>query len=193
MTAGATLCWTSRLAAATFVAALTLLPVTAASAHSELVESTPADGAELKQAPTQVQLVFDEAIQQQGGDIVVSVRASTVSDATTFATEANVATIGLTGPAQPGSYTVKYRIVSADGHIGSGTFGYSVTGTSPASPDATTSPPQDAGDTGDTGNSGDSEDSSGTVVWVLGLGAIGIASVAAIISVAVRGRRDRSD
>jgi hypothetical protein len=85
----------------------------------------------------------------------------------------------------PGSYTVKYRIVSADGHIASDTFGYSVTGTSSSSSSGASTQP--AGDTGST------ENSSGTVIWVLGLGAIGIVLVAAVISVAVRGRRDHSD
>ena len=189
MTPSAARTWTSRVAAAAVLSALALLPAAAASAHSELVESTPADGAELSKAPTQVQLVFDEAVQLQGGSIVVSVRDTTVSDATTFATDGNVAAVQLVGPAQPGSYTVTYRIVSADGHIASDTFGYSVTGTASASlpPASPVSP------VGNTGESGDSGDSSGTVIWVLGLGAVGIVLVIAVISVAVRGRRDRSD
>ncbi len=190
MTSGGALSWTYRLAAATFIGALTLLPVTAAWAHSEIVESTPADGAELRQAPTQVELVFDEPVQQQGGDIVVSVRDTTVSEATTFATNGTAATVQLAGPAEPGSYTVKYRIVSADGHIASGTLGYSVTGASVASSGATGSPVEGSDNSGGTG---ESDGASGTVIWVLGLGAIGIVLVAAVISVAVRGRRDRSN
>lgn len=190
MTSGGARSWTYRLAAATFICAVTLLPVTAASAHSELVESTPADGAELRQAPTQVELVFNDAIQQQGGDIVVSVRDTTVSDATTFAADGTAATVQLIGPAQPGSYTVKYRIVSADGHIASGTLGYSVTGVPVASSSSTGSPVEGTNTSGGTGTG---DGASGTVIWVLGLGAIGIALVAAVISVAVRGRRDRSD
>ena len=192
MTPNATRTWTSRVAAAAILSALALLPSTAASAHSELAQSTPADGAELSKAPTQVQLVFGETVQQQGGSIVVSVSDTTVSDATTFATTGNVASIQLVGPAGPGSYTVKYRIVSADGHIASDTFGYSVTGPSSASSSAGATS-QVAGNTGDSADSGSTEDSSGTVIWVLGLGAIGIVLVAAVISVAVRGRRDRSN
>jgi len=192
MTQNAGRTWMSRFAAAAVLGAVTFLPASTAWAHSDVVESTPADGAELSQAPTQVELKFDEAVQQQGGTIVVSIGDTSVSDAATFVAEGNVATVQLKGSAQPGSYTVKYRIVSADGHVGSGTFGYSVTGTASASssPAANGAPAQGADESGDSGNTGDS---TGTVVWVLGLGAIGIVLVAAIISVAVRGRRDRSD
>ena len=94
-----------------------MLPLSPAAAHSELVESTPAAGAELRKAPTEVELVFGESVQQQGGRIVVSVSDTIVSQDSTFTTSDNVASVQLEPSGQPGTYTVAFRVVSADGHI----------------------------------------------------------------------------
>lgn len=180
----------------TLLAALFAQP---AMAHSELLESTPADGSTVSEAPRQVQLVFGEDVVQQGGAIVVEASdGARVDQAKTFATDANVATVQLVNDTPPGQYTVNFRVVSADGHIVSDTFDYRLKSTpqpsaspsdSATTSQATTEPsssPVAATDEGD-------EDSGVSVVWVLGLGAIGLALVAAMIAVAVRGRRDRSD
>jgi methionine-rich copper-binding protein CopC len=200
MTSNVVLFWTSRLAAATIFGAIALLPVSPASAHSELLESTPAAGAELSKPPTEVQLIFGESVQQQGGSIEVAQRDTIVSQSNTFATKGNVASVQLTGPGQPGTYTVSFRVVSVDGHVVSDTFEYEVVGapstSSTSAPSETPSetPADDQSPAAATNTAtDDSEDSSGSVVWVLGLGAIGIVLVAAMIAVAVRGRRDRSD
>ena len=87
-------------------------------------------------------------------------------------------------------------MVSADGHIVSDRFEYTVLGDTSAYTDShsTGTPTVDESPVaGTTEQTEDSEDSGTGVVWVLGLGAIGLVLVAAVISVAVRGRRDRSD
>lgn len=182
----------ARLAAAAIIGLVALAPVAPAAAHSELIETTPASGARLAKAPTEVQLVFGEPVQAQGSSIVVSVRDTIVSKDSTFAAEENVATVQLVAAGQPGTYTVRFRVVSEDGHVVSDTFDYQVVGaaapssdetaTDDASPAAATSGPEPG-----------SESDGSSVVWVLGLGAIGLALVAAVISVAVRGRRDHTD
>lgn len=164
-----------------------------ASAHSELVESTPAAGAAVKAAPTEVELVFGEGVQEQGGSIVVSLQDSVVSQENTFAVQDNVATVQLQGADQPGTYRVAFRVVSADGHTVRDTFSYELTGSTPTA--TSTSDPTEAPVTATPSTSpvaGESDDGNGAVVWVLGAGAIGLALVAALIAVAVRGRRDRS-
>ena len=181
------------------VAAIFVLPAGPASAHSELLESTPADGDTLTSAPRQVQLVFGENVQEQGGAIVVEAADGTrVDQPRTFATDANVATVQLTSNAPAGKYTVTFRVVSADGHIVSDSFGYQLTPSptaTPASSDtATTSAPAADSDSSPVAGTNDADEGSGTsVIWVLGLGAIGVALVAAMIAVVVRGRRERSD
>lgn len=189
------LSWATRLSAAAIAGVLVLAPVSQASAHSELIESTPVSGATLDKAPNEVQLVFGEPVQQQGGYILVSVRDTIVSEESTFAANENVATVQLVAAGQPGTYTVSFRVVSADGHIVSDKFEYEVVDASVyTSTDPTQTSSDDASQAAATSApTGEPDGSNGSVVWVLGLGAIGIALVAAMIAVAVRGRRDRTD
>jgi methionine-rich copper-binding protein CopC len=185
---------TTALVAAAF--ALTAAP---ALAHSELLESTPAAGDTLTAAPQQVQLVFGENVQEQGGAIVVeTAEGARVDQVKTFATDANVATVQLAKNAPAGKYTVSFRVVSADGHIVTDSFSYQVTPTSTAGPAssaaATTSAAAAGTDSSPAAGTNDADTGSGaSVVWVLGLGAIGVVLVAAVIAVVVRGRRERSD
>lgn len=190
---------TSAVALATLVAGLALAMLVGhappASAHSELVESTPAAGSTLKEAPTEVELVFGEGVQQQGGSIVVSLQNTVVSQQNTFAVNDNVASVQLQGADQPGTYSVAFRVVSADGHPVRDTFTYELKGSTPtatSSVEPTDSSVTPTPSTSPLAGESNSDDSTGSVVWVLGLGAIGLALVAAMIAVAVRGRRDRS-
>lgn len=181
---------------AAMVTLLWALPLSSASAHSELLESTPAAGAKLTKAPSEVELVFGEGVQEQGGKIVVSTDDTIVSKDSTFTVSDNLASVQLADDGQPGTYTVAFRVVSADGHVVSDRFEYTVVGKASPSPTGggTGTPTVDESQVaGTTEQTEDSEDSGTGVVWVLGLGAIGLVLVAAVISVAVRGRRDRSD
>lgn len=196
MTSHSVTAWTARLAVTTVCGVIALLPATHASAHSELLESTPAAGSELNKAPTEVQLVFGESVQQQGGSIVVAAGDTIISQPKTFVVDGNTASVQLTGPGEPGLYTVDFRVVSADGHVVSESFEYKVIdSTSPSETDDPTQSPTTEEPLPETTNTATDtpEDSSSSVVWVLGLGAIGIVLVIAVISVAVRGRRERSD
>jgi len=175
--------------------ALLIGPAAPASAHSELVESTPAAGSTLKEPPTEVELVFGEDVQQQGGSIVVSLQDTVVSQQNTFTVNDNVASVQLQGADQPGTYNVAFRVVSADGHTVRDTFTYELNGSTPtatSSADPTGSEVTLTPSTSPLTSDSNSDDSTGAVVWVLGIGAIGLALVAALIAVAVRGRRDRS-
>jgi hypothetical protein len=167
---------------------------TTALAHSELVESTPTDGEVLPRPPEQVQLTFGEDVQSQGSGIVVKSPSGERVDAPeTFSVDGNVASIDLLSSTQDdgvytdGQYTVSYRIVSADGHIVSGSYDFRLRGTpSSESPRPSLTSTLNATPAADPSPSSDTG-----VIWVLGLGAIGIVLVAAVISVAVRGRRGR--
>jgi methionine-rich copper-binding protein CopC len=165
-------------------------PALPASAHSELLQSTPADGEQLAEAPTQIELVFGEGVQQQGGAIVVKGPDGTRYDRPgSFVTDENVATVQVTRATDAGEYTVVYRVMSADGHVVDGTFSYEVlgSGTSPAVASTPAATPLAGTATDD----GEGDDSAVGFVWVLGLGAIGLVLLAAVIAVVVRGRRGR--
>ncbi len=92
-----------------------------ASAHAELVKSFPVANSTLTQAPKYVQLEFGEAITTLKGKAANSI---TVLDAKSrkigtskVLIKKNVVRVEIPGQLKSGIYTVKYRVVSADGHV----------------------------------------------------------------------------
>lgn len=132
------------------IAALIVLPAAPASAHAELIGSSPKDGATVNTLPGQVKLEFSEEV---GSPAFVEVKAADGTDVTAGDPEVLGATVTVplnsSGPA--GSYTIDYRVVSADGHPVSDELSFDVTtgsgptaaATSPAS--ASTSTNDDEG------------------------------------------------
>ncbi len=119
------------IAAAAFVAAVT--PAPAAFAHDELVRTDPSDGATLEHAPTAVTLTFGEAPDPAQGATLVEVRgpsgAQLQDGAPTIA--GSVVTQRLTpGGDASGTYSVRWKVVSADGHPVAGQFAFTVAGAS---------------------------------------------------------------
>ncbi len=107
-----------------------LLTATAASAHTELVGSTPADGAQID-AATEVTLTFSEAVGPEFSDVVV-----TGADGSTWqAGAAQVDGATVTQPLSPdipgGVYDVAWRVVSDDGHPVTGTLSVTVAAAAP--------------------------------------------------------------
>jgi hypothetical protein len=99
----------------------------AALAHAALVKSEPARRAELSKAPSQVRLWFNEKIEpayatiqvlRQGGVPVVHPPAVVDKD------DAKLLVLQLP-QLDPGAYTVKYRVLSVDGHTVD--YGYTFT------------------------------------------------------------------
>ena len=92
-----------------------LAPHGTASAHAELLEIVPADGAVVPEAPSGVTLRFSEPISLTGGSVrVLDDAGDVVADGATVAGD----TINLPLPAgmSDGTYTVAWAIISADSH-----------------------------------------------------------------------------
>lgn len=110
-----------------------------AAAHSNLVSSVPAADEQVAMAPTEVVLTFNENIEPT----LVTVRITDPDQADVAtappAVDGGVVRVPLTGAVKPGSYTVAYRVVSADGHPVTGEFGYTL-----AQPGGAPVPPPDA-------------------------------------------------
>jgi len=120
--------------------ALSLMALTpnSASAHTELVSSSPENGAVITTWPTQVSLTFSEDLQNIAGK-----NSNVVTVHNAIAEELNAGDISVVGPtitvpvsenSTPGLVLVSYRVASADGHVVEGeyTFNYgeaNVTGT----------------------------------------------------------------
>jgi copper resistance protein C len=161
------------------VGALVILPAAPALAHAELISSTPANGATLTKAPTSVVLTFGEPILSEGAGIVVTgPDGARYDESDTLKAGNTEASIELNPAKISGEYTIEYRIVAEDGHVGEGTLTYTLQhgGSIPSSQPTSTPDPT-------------SSNGSGGVIWVLGLGAIGLVLIVAMIAVFTRGRR----
>lgn len=169
-------------------------PPHAALAHSELVSSSPSDGAELRKAPKEVVLTFGEEVLSQGSGIVVNGPDGQRYDiAASLTVGGTKASIDLEPASTDGRYDVSYRVVSVDGHVVSGSTTYSLVGVKPTKSTASTPTPTGGSDTLNstlTVTEDESEDSGTSVVCVLGLGAIGLVLLVAIVAFFARGRRE---
>ena len=101
-----------------------------ASAHADLLSSSPADGAVLAAEPQQVVLVFSEEVTAGLSSVRVTgpdgrrVDSAPVQDAHA---ESDRITVALVPDPQPGTYVLNWRATTADdGHTTSGTLTFSV-------------------------------------------------------------------
>lgn len=180
-------------------AALALGIAAPASAHAALVSSSPEDGAELTEAPTEIVLEFNEDIQDLGNEIViVDSEGTPVADGEP-AVDGPTVTQALTGGAA-GSFTVTWRVVSADGHPISGELGYEVAPeettsaeptteatTTQATTTATTQAPSSAASPSAEAGAEEGDGGDSAVLWIV-LAAVVAATVAIVLIV----RRSRT-
>ncbi|HEY1315954.1 MAG TPA: copper resistance protein CopC [Gaiella sp.] len=107
------------------VAALAI--VGAASAHATLVSSTPANDEVLRRAPAQVVLRFNEPVETAFGSVrVYDGAARRVDDGHTTRPQPQEVAVGLRQGLPKGTYTVAWRVISADSHPVSGAFVFHV-------------------------------------------------------------------
>jgi methionine-rich copper-binding protein CopC len=92
-----------------------------AVAHAELVKSFPVANSTLTKAPKYVQLEFGEAItnlkSKNANSIVILDSKATKIATSKVVIKKAIARVEFFGMLKPGKYTVKYRIVSEDGHV----------------------------------------------------------------------------
>lgn len=175
-----------------------LLGAAAASAHTELVSSNPADGTTVRTLPSSVELTFSEPMATSVFVVVAGPAGAQVEVGEPEVTGDTVrqATTGR-GPA--GDYTLAYRVVSADGHPLSGELNFAVQESSvpkavaerqgsdePRAPAETRTSDQ-ATDTSSVGAQSD-EGFVSRHAGQLGLAATGLAALAVLVGVGVRGR-----
>lgn len=113
--------------------------VAPASAHDELVSSTPTANATLDPAPAEVVLTYSDNILEVGVEVTVTDASGTEWVADAPAVSGPDVTVPLKSGMPGGAYTVDWRVVSSDGHPITGSIPFSVT--TPASPSASASEP----------------------------------------------------
>ncbi len=101
----------------------------AASAHAQLEETTPQRGAVVKQEPEAVIFRFDEPVEGNFGAVrVYDAGGKRVDEGDAFHPNGEGPRLGvhLKPGLSDGSYTATYRVISADGHIVSSGFVFSI-------------------------------------------------------------------
>jgi copper resistance protein C len=129
-------------------AALTLLvtlslaaPLSAAHAHPRLLKATPAADSRSTEAPQQVALTFNEALDIAltrvtllRGDAPVRVDSLRVA-----AGDEKTIVASLGAPLAPGRYTVRWQVTGSDGHPVRGTYSFEILASDGGSADGTSS------------------------------------------------------
>jgi methionine-rich copper-binding protein CopC len=132
--------WVGLLLAAMLLTAT--LNAQLASAHAARVSADPADNAVLTTGPDRVSATFNERLQTRFAAMTVVGPDGNVWSTGEPTVQGAVVDIGLRPLGPVGTYTVNYRVTSADGHVVSGSWSFRLTvpGTGtpgpPASPDA---------------------------------------------------------
>jgi len=123
---------------ATLAVLFSLLFVSPAAAHAELLSTTPANGDQLTRPPTEIQMTFTESVNlvDDGIRLVDHVGATVRTPEPTV----NAQTVTWPMPAElpEGPYVVTWRVVSSDGHPISGAFSFGVGTAAAAVPGSST-------------------------------------------------------
>jgi copper transport protein len=122
-----------RRAVATAVALAAALAVPAVAwAHATMKESHPAEQGRVAQPPHEITLRFDQSVEAPPNAIVVlAPNGRRLSGAVTQANRNTVVRAPVLGAVTGQAYTVRWRVVSADGHVGTGVFTFGVGVTPP--------------------------------------------------------------
>ena len=174
------------LALLAFLAGWLLLSATPASAHVEVVSSTPGDGARLGAAPSLVSVTLSENVGIQPGSIkVVDLTGKQVDAGPVFqpGEDAEQLAVKLQPGLPDGSYLVEYAFVSADSHPVRGTFAF-VVGTGPLVTSA-------GAVSAATGTDGVVDAASTSARWLAYLGVVLLGGAAFLVLCRPAGRTDR--
>ncbi|MFI8320359.1 MULTISPECIES: copper resistance CopC family protein [Streptomyces] len=106
----------------------------AASAHTDLTSSTPADGATLDALPASIGLTFSDDMSQEYAKVALTAPDGTPAGAGEPRVDGKSASLAVKPGLPSGKYTVGYRVVSADGHPVSGSYSFTVREAAPAAP-----------------------------------------------------------
>jgi copper transport protein len=97
-----------------------------ASAHAQLVSTTPADGAHVDPAPKEVSLRFSEKVSLKLGGVRVLNTDGERVDKDDARVDGDTVTVGLREGLGDGPYVVAWNVVSADSHPVNGAFTFVV-------------------------------------------------------------------
>ncbi|HEX6761634.1 MAG TPA: copper resistance protein CopC [Gaiellaceae bacterium] len=103
-----------------------LVAPAAATAHARLVRTVPADGADVVRAPHQVLVEFDDTVRASAGNAAVANTSRRSVLAGAARAHGHVLLLPLRPRLPRGAYTVRWSIVSEDGHREQGVLAFAV-------------------------------------------------------------------
>ncbi len=119
----------------TVVAAMFIAIPAPAAAHAALATSSPVDGAQLDQMPGAVSITLNEKVRTPAFLVLTDERDTRVnSDQVRIGSDGKTVITEIPTDADPGEYSMSYRVVSEDGHPVTGTIGFTVEQPSSPSP-----------------------------------------------------------
>ncbi|MFB6531112.1 copper resistance protein CopC [Streptomyces sp. NPDC056399] len=164
-----------------------------AAAHTDLVSSSPARGASLDRPPTAIRLTFSDEMTERYAKVALTAPDGSAADVAGLDVSGRTATLPVEPGLAAGTYTVGYRVVSADGHPVAGSFAFTVERpgptptSSPRAPSSAPAPPSTRPP------SSPRESSPSEFPAMAALSALGAAVVVSAGAVVVGRRRSRHD
>jgi methionine-rich copper-binding protein CopC len=98
----------------------------AALAHANVVSTVPRDGQTVAVAPAEVRVMFDDPVRAGPGNAVVSADGRSVQAGSPRVGRDGRELVLPLGRLQDGDYSVRWRIVSDDGHLESGVLAFRI-------------------------------------------------------------------
>ena len=125
-----------------------LVPISVASAHTDLVSTSPETGSDVNAAQEKISHTFSEPPLVDGAAIVVMNSSGDILDSPAPALDGASLSIPWPADLTPGNVTVQWRATAQDGHVESGEFVFNYTaaaeGGMAPSPAATAMPTESA-------------------------------------------------
>ncbi|MCG7611513.1 copper resistance protein CopC [Mycolicibacterium sp. (ex Dasyatis americana)] len=140
------------------LAASALTGAPAASAHATRIASEPTEHAALSTSPPRVSATFNEALQPAFANMTVVGPDHNLWSQGDPTVAGAVISVGVRPLGPAGTYTVNYRVTSADGHVVSGSWSFDLTVAGTGTPGAAASSP--------------AQSDGGLVVWPFALIAV---------------------
>jgi len=109
------------------LAATSLMGAGPASAHAARIAAEPAADAVVEAGPERVRATFNEALQSNFAAMTVVGPDGNLWSTGPVEISGAVASVATRPSGPAGTYTVNYRVTSADGHVVSGSWSYRVT------------------------------------------------------------------
>ncbi|HEY1842444.1 MAG TPA: copper resistance CopC family protein [Mycobacterium sp.] len=131
------------LAAVAFAATWT---AGAAGAHAARVSADPADNAAVSTGPVRVSATFNEDLQTTFAAMTVVGPDGNLWSASAPQVRGTVVSVGVRPLGPAGTYTVNYRVTSADGHVVAGSWSFRLTTAGTGTPGPTAQPANDSTD-----------------------------------------------